>query len=179
MSNYRGVPYVCVLVTASISLLTYMSSTAGSTKVFTWFQNLTSITQILTWLSISVAYIRFHAALRAQNVPRSTLVFESPLQPYIAWFTLIFFATIAFFNGFYTFPSKTKGFDASGFVTAYVGLVIYAALFIFWKVYKRTRWVKSEEADITTGKAALDEADKHWPERRPRNVWERVWFFIA
>ncbi|KAL6715443.1 hypothetical protein ACLMJK_006404 [Lecanora helva] len=176
----RGVPYVCVLTTASISLLTYMSSTAGSTKVFTWFQNLTSITQILTWLSISIAYLRFHAALRAQGVDRSSsLVFKSPFQPYTAWFSLIFFATIALFNGFYTFPSRTRGFDASGFVTAYVALVIYGALFLGWKFWKGTRWVRSQEADIWTGKKALDEADGHWQERRPRNFWERMWVFIA
>jgi len=39
--------------------------------------------------------------------------------------------------------------------------------------------VRSEEADITSGKAALDAADAHWPDRRPRNFVERVWFWIA
>jgi len=175
----KGVPYYCVLLTASISLLTYMSCSAGSAKVFTWFQNLVAITQLLTWISISIAYIRFHAALRAQNISRDTLVFKSPCQPYTAWFSLIFFAVITLFNGFYTFPSENKGFDYQDFVTAYVGIVIYGALFVFWKVYKKTRWVRSEEADITTGKAAVDAADAHWPERKARNLLERVWFFIA
>ncbi len=178
-NSTRGVPYYCVAITASISLLTYMSSTTGSAKVFTWFQNIVSITQLLTWISISIAYIRFHSALRAQGISRDSLVFKSRFQPYTAWFSLIYFSVVAFFNGFYTFPSPTKGFDSSGFVTAYVGIPIYAGLYLFWKVLKRTRWVKSEDADITTGKAALDAADAHWPERRPRNIWERIWFFIA
>lgn len=77
------------------------------------------------------------------------------------------------------FPSPTKAFDKQDFVTAYVGIPIYAALFAFWKIFKKTRWVRSEQADIHTGKAALDAADEHWPERKPRNVWERIWFFIA
>lgn len=175
----QGVPYYCVMLTASISLLTYMSCSAGSGKVFTWFQNLVAITQLLTWMSISVAYIRFHAALRAQNISRNTLVFKSPFQPYTAWFSLIFFAIITLFNGFYTFPSKTKGFDKQDFVTAYVGIPIYAGLYVFWKVFKKTKCVKPQEADITTGKAALDAADAHWPKRRARNLWERVWFAIA
>jgi len=50
---------------------------------------------------------------------------------------------------------------------------------VFWKVFKRTKWVNPAEADITTGKAALDAADAHWPERIPRNVLERIWFWIA
>ena len=64
-------------------------------------------------------------------------------------------------------------------MTAYVGVVIYAVLFVGWKVWKRTKWVRSEEADIFTGKAALDAADAHWPVRKARNWVERVWFWVA
>ncbi len=162
-----------------MSLLTYMSCSAGSQNVFTWFQNLTAISVLFTWMSISIAYIRFHAALRAQHIPRQSLVFRAPFQPYLAWASLCFFAIITLFGGFWTFPSKSKKFDLNDFITAYVGIPIYCGLYAFWKVWKRTRWVKSEEADITSGKAALDAADAHWPDRRPRNFVERVWFWIA
>ena len=162
-----------------MSLLTYMSCAAGSQKVFTWFQALTAISVLFTWMSISIAYIKFHGALKARGVDRSTLKFRAPFQPYTAWFSLMFFAMITLFNGFWTFPSPTKKFDVNDFITAYVGIPIYFGLFIFWKLYKKTRWVPSAEADIMTGKAALDAADEHWPDRRPRNLWERIWFFIA
>ena len=156
-----------------------MSCSSGSEIVFEWFQNITAITAILTWMSVSFAYIKFYNALRAQGVSRDSLVFKSRFQPYTAWFSLCFFGMILFFNGFYTFPSKTKKFDRDDFITAYIGLVIYVVLFVFWKVFKRTRWVKPEEADIRTGKAALDAADGHWPQRVPNNWLERIWFFIA
>ena len=48
-----------------------MSCTSGSSTVFTWFQNLTTIANLFTWMSVSIAYIRFHAALKAQGVDRS------------------------------------------------------------------------------------------------------------
>lgn len=162
-----------------MSLLTYMSCSSGSQAVFQWFQNLTAITAILTWMSISFAYIKFHSALRAQGISRDTLVFKSRFQPYTAWFSLCFFAIIALFNGFYTFPSKTKSFDRNDFITAYIGIPLYCGLYLFWKVYRKTRWVKPEEADIQTGKAALDAADSHWPERKANNWWEKIWYFIA
>ena len=167
------------MITASISLLTYMSCSAGSSTVFTWFQNLTTVANLFTWMSVSIAYIKFHGALKAQGIDRSTLVFRSPLQPYTAYFSLIFFALITLFNGFYVFPSPTKSFDVNNFITAYVGIPIYFALYLFWKLVKRTKWVNAAEADIQTGKAALDAADAHWPERRARNVMEKIWFFIA
>ncbi|KAL9129419.1 MAG: hypothetical protein Q9217_002124 [Psora testacea] len=166
-------------ITASISLLTYMSCSAGSATVFTWFQNLTTIANLFTWMSVSVAYIRFHAALKAQGIDRDTLIFKSPFQPYTAYFSLIFFALITLFNGFYVFPSSTKGFDTNSFITAYIGVPIYFSLFLFWKIFKRTKFIKAYEADIQTGKAALDAADAHWPERKARNIIERIWFWIA
>ncbi len=170
-----GVPYYCVIITASISLLTYLSCSSGSAIVFTWFQNLVTIANLCTWMSICVAYIQFHRALKAQGVDRNTLVFKSPFQPYLAWFALGFFAMVTFFNGFDIF----KPFNINGFITDYIGIPIYALLYLFWKIFKRTKWVNPAEADITTGKAALDAADAHWPERKPRNVFERIWFWIA
>jgi len=130
-------------------------------------------------MSVSIAYIKFHTALRAQGISRDTLVFKSPFQPYLAWASLIFFAIITLFNGFYTLPSKTKPFDVNNFITAYVSIPIYFGLYAFWKIFRRTKWVNSSEADIQTGKAALDAADDLWPVRVPRNLAERVWFWIA
>lgn len=171
----NGVPYWAVLLTATISLLTYLSCSSGSTVVFQWFQNLTTIASLFTWCSICVAYIKFHNALKAQGVDRNTLVFKSPFQPYLAWGSLIFFSVIILFNGFYVFSP----FTVNGFITSYIGILIYFSLFAFWKIFKRTKWVKPEEADIYTGKAAMDAADLKWPDQTPRNIIEKIWFWIA
>ena len=170
-----GVPYWCVGITASISLLTYMSVSTGANDVFTWFQNLTTIAQLFTWCSICIAYLRFRSALLAQGVHRDTLVFKSPFQPYTAWFALIYFAIIIFFNGFKVF---TRGnWSVTNFLTAYIGMPIFFGLYAFWKILKRSPFVKASEADIWTGKAALDA--EIWPEQVPRNFLERIWFWIA
>ncbi|MCJ1348671.1 hypothetical protein MMC31_006904 [Peltigera leucophlebia] len=171
----RGVPYFCIGITASISLLTYLSCSSGSATVFEWFQNLTTIASLFTWVSICVAYIHFYFALKAQGIDRNTLVFKSPFQPYTAIFALAFFTIIIVFNGFDVFKPWTK----DKFITAYVGIPIYFALFAFWKIFKRTSWIPPSQADLHTGKAALDAADLNWPERKPRNFLEKVWFWIA
>lgn len=172
---FRGVPYFCIGITASISFLTYLSCSEGSATVFKWFQNLTTIANLFTWVSICIAYIHFYLALKAQGIDRNTLVFKSPFQPYTAIFALAFFSMIIIFNGFYVF----KPWVVDDFITAYVGIPIYFFLFLFWKIFKRTSWVPPSEADLHTGKAALDAADLNWPERKPRNMLERVWFWIA
>lgn len=170
-----GVPYYCVMVTALISGLTYLSAgSGGAAKAFTWFQNLTTISTLFTWVSICVAYIMFHKALLAQGVDRNTLIFKSPFQPYLAWICLVFFSLIILFNGF---DSIAGGFNVDSFITDYIGVPIYFGLYLFWKLFKRTHWRNPAEADIYTGKAALDAVD--WPERIPRNWLEKVWFWIA
>ncbi|KAM3418571.1 hypothetical protein BST61_g4547 [Cercospora zeina] len=170
-----GVPIYCVAITASIGLLTYMTVSSGAANVFGWFQTLTTITSVITWVNILVAYIAFRKALAAQGVDRNTLVFKSPWQPYTAWIPLVFFMIIIIFNGFAVF---TKGrWNSQDFVTAYICGPIYIAFFVFWKVVKRTKFVKSSEADIWTGKAELDA--EVWPDQTPKNWVEKVWYWIA
>ncbi|TKA67727.1 hypothetical protein B0A49_08091, partial [Cryomyces minteri] len=95
--------------------------------------------------------------------------------PFTAWGALFFWIMIILFNGFAVF---TKGnWSVDDFVTAYVGIPIYFAFFLFWKIFKRTSWVKPADADIWTGKAALD--NEVWPEQIPRNIFEKIWFWIA
>ena len=60
---------------------------------------------------------------------------------------------------------------------SYVCVPIYIVFFLFWKILKRTRFVKPHEADIFTGKAAIDA--EYWPEINPRNFVERIWFWLA
>ncbi|KAF1849302.1 uncharacterized protein K460DRAFT_365186 [Cucurbitaria berberidis CBS 394.84] len=173
-----GVPYYCVAITASIALITYMSVSTGANTVFLWFQNLTTIAQLFTWCSICVTYTRFRKALIAQGVDRNTLVFKSVFQPYTAWIAFTYFALILVFNGFKVFTQSPWGPDQlTSFFTAYVGVLIFVLLYAFWKIFKRTKFVIPAEADIWTGKAALDA--EVWPEQIPRNFLEKFWFWLC
>lgn len=177
-----GVPYWCVVCTALIAGLTYLSvkSGGGAATAFNWFQNLTTVASLFTWCSICLAYIRFHAALKAQGVDRNTLVFKSPFQPYLAWISFWYFAIIIIFNGFDVFVGEHHShWNVTNFLAAYIGIPIFFVLYFFWKILKRTKWISAYDADITTGKAALDAEDGQWPEQHPRNIFERIWFWIA
>ncbi|EOA90317.1 hypothetical protein ACJQWK_07998 [Exserohilum turcicum] len=176
--NKSGVPVYCVAITASISLLTYMSVSAGANKVFTWFQNLTTIASLFTWCTICYTYVHFRKACIAQNVDRSTMVFRSRWQPYQAWIAFVYFGLIILFNGFKVFTEHPwRSSQLTDFFTAYVGIPIFFLLYLFWKVFKRTKVVKASEADIWTGKAALDA--EVWPDQIPRNALERFWFWLC
>jgi amino acid transporter len=171
----NGIPYWCVAITAIVGLLAYMSVSSGANNVFLWFQSLVTIAQLFTWVSICVAYLRFRSALIAQGVDRNTLIFKSKWQPYTAWFALIYFSIIILFNGFVVFIHGH--WSVADFLTAYINIPIFIVLYAFWKIWKRSAFVKASEADLWTGKHAVD--SQVWPDQVARNVWEKIWFWIA
>jgi amino acid transporter len=125
-----------------------------------------------------VTYVQFRKALIAQGVDRNTLIFKSKWQPYTAWASFAYFALIIVFNGFKVFTKKHWGSDElTSFFTAYITVPIFFLLYAFWKIFKRSKVVNPAEADIWSGKAALDA--EVWPEQIPRNVLEKVWFWLC
>jgi amino acid transporter len=171
--NPSGVPYISVVVTASISLLSCLSCSSGSNTVFVWFQNLTTISTLFTWSEICVTYIKFHKAVQVQGLDRNFFVFRSPFQPYLAYFALSFFAVIIVFKGFYVFSP----WSVESFVTSYVGIPAFFTLFFFWKFVKMTKWIGAADVDLLSGKGAIDAIE--WPEVKARNALERVWFWVV
>lgn len=49
---------------------------------------------------------------------------------------------------------------------------IFLGFFLFWKIFKKTKFVNPAEADLWTGKAAIDA--QVWSVSTPKNVWEKV-----
>ncbi|KAA8649460.1 uncharacterized protein ATNIH1004_002131 [Aspergillus tanneri] len=172
-----GVPYACVGVTAALSLLVYLNVSASAAEVFFWISNLSSVSTLIVWASVALTYTRFHRGLRYHGIPRTGLPFRSPFQPYMAYFAIVFSCTVALFNGFDAFfPGR---FSAKSFVPPYVDIPIFAALFLGYKLVKRTRFVRLHEMDLWSGKDEADRLESLWEEPKPRNLLERIWFWIA
>ncbi|KAJ5835366.1 Amino acid/polyamine transporter I [Penicillium robsamsonii] len=172
-----GVPYACVVVTAALSLLVYLNVASSSAEVFFWISNLSSVSTLIVWSSIAATYVRFYQGLKHHGIPRSTLPFQSPFQPFLAYFAIVFSLTVAFFNGFDAFfPGH---FSAKTFIPPYIDIPIFACLFLGYKILKRTKFVKVEDMDFWSGREEIDRLESVWEEPKPRNYLERIWFWIA
>ncbi|KAK4621235.1 putative proline-specific permease put4 [Fulvia fulva] len=172
-----GVPYACVAATSLLSLLAYLNVSNGSAQVFIWFSNISAVSTLLVWGSICITYLRFYQGLKHNGIERTSLPWKSPLQPYLAYFGLCFCSVVALFNGYDAFfPGQ---FSAKTFVPPYIDIPNFLALFLSYKIVKRTRVVKLGEMDLWSGKAEIDRQEPLWPKRIPRNWIERVWFWIA
>jgi amino acid transporter len=75
--------------------------------------------------------------MKAQGIPRETLPWKAPLQPYAAWVGFIGSTIITLVAGF---PVFLKGnWSSSDFVASYIGIPIFIAPIIGWKLFHRTK----------------------------------------
>lgn len=176
-TNKRGVPYAAVLVTWLPGLLAYLTLSDSSARVFDWFVNISTISGFVAWIVVLVTYLRFRKALAHQGLLH-TLPYRTPLQPYATWAVLGVLSILTLTNGFQVFFPDV--WSVSGFLAAYITIPIFLALYLGHKVVRKTRFaIPVQEIDVISGKAEMDAYCAMDEEPVPKNVWQKIWFWIA
>lgn len=123
---------------------------------------------VLTWISLLIAHICFIRARKAQGVPDSSIPYKAPLGINGSYVALFFCVLIAFTRSFNVFihDSEYGNFDYKTFITAYLGIPVYVTAFFAWKFIKKTELIKPHNADIWTGKAAIDREEEEFVARK-------------
>ncbi|KAL8826646.1 MAG: hypothetical protein Q9170_007321 [Blastenia crenularia] len=175
--NKHGVPYLCVAVTSLLACLVYLSVSSGSATVFQWFVNLTTISGYIAWIILLITYLRFRKALEFNGM-LDQRPYKSPGQPYATYFALFLLIILTLTNGFQVFfPGK---FTASSFLAAYITLPIVIVLYLGHKIWFRTPlFLQVQQIDVYSGKKEADRLEELDEPPIPRNVLERIWFWIA
>ncbi|KAK2002620.1 amino acid permease [Colletotrichum falcatum] len=146
--NRFGTPHYAVGLTCLLMPLVYLNVANNTSVVFGWFLNITTVAGLIGWIVIEVTYLRFYAGLKAQGYSRNDLPYQSPGQPYISWITLAMVTLIVFFSGFDVFT--IGNFSASVFLTCYLNIFIFAALYIFFKLRLTSRIIAVNDMDFET-----------------------------
>ncbi|WRT64945.1 uncharacterized protein IL334_001885 [Kwoniella shivajii] len=165
-TNKSGVPYYAVIFSFLFGPLAYLSlGSGGAAQAFSWILSLSTIAGLLAWMTLSICFIRFYAACKAQGLDRNTLPYKGRFQPYAAWIGAIGSLIITLISGFSVF---LKGnWNTSDFIANYIGIPIYIIPFVLWKLSKRTSFRKASEIDLWSGRFDPSEA----PEEHPPTTW--------
>lgn len=67
--------------------------------------------------------------------------------------------------------------STSGFFTAYISLILFVVLYVGHKLITRSPFVKSEEADLDTGRTEVDEM--YFEEAKPTTLWGKFWAWLG
>ncbi|KAK3192302.1 hypothetical protein K4F52_001515 [Lecanicillium sp. MT-2017a] len=165
-----GVPVYCVAVVSVITCITFLVSSNSAAKVFQWFVDLTTTGLIATYTMMLVIFICWYRASKAQGLESSSLPYTAPYAPYWPYFAVFLGCVALLFIGFDAFVP----FKVQGFITSYFCLPYSATLFLFWKVYKKTSFVKPECADLYSGKEEADAECREWEEGGIEENWQKA-----
>lgn len=105
------------------------------------------------------------------------VTYRPPLQIFGAYACIFFFSLVTITNGYAVFFD----FNGSDFVAAYITIPIVLFIYIVHAVWTRNwKWMAPpEEIDVTTGLAEVEEETKNYVPAVPKNIFQRIWFWIA
>ena len=99
--------------------------------------------------------MRFYQGLAYHGIDRDTLPYRAPFQPYASYFGILFINLIILFNGFQVFLSKSWNVD--DFITDYICLPVFFVLYLFWKIFTHSKFVRVQDMDFKIGRREQDE----------------------
>jgi amino acid transporter len=147
--NHYGLPIYAVLASSCFVPLAYLDCSSQAGVAFNWFVSLTNTSGYISWIVCCIVYLRFRKARLAQGV---SVPYSSVVQPYAGWICMVFFLVLLLCNGFTCFyPGE---FTASGFLTTYIGIPLFLAIFAGHKltVGRKDPWMyRPEDIDVVTG----------------------------
>lgn len=161
--NKSGVPIYSVLLSLAWAFLAFLQLGEELSTVLDWIVNLVSASQLTNFFLLCVTYNFFRRACISQGIDRNDrrlFPFRSWCQPYmsiVAGFTVFCFMWI---QGYTVF---LKGqWSVETFLFNYFIIFLDIAIFILWKVIKRTKMIRPEDADLQTGLAEVEEHEKYY-----------------
>lgn len=166
-----GLPIYCLGIVMLFPFLAFLAVSNSSVVVLTWLTNIITAAQIIDHIVISITYIFFHRAVKAQGIDRKTLPYCGWFQPYGAYISATFLISVVFCYGYSTF--LPGNFTIDGFFTYYTMLLVAPITFFGWKFTKKTKLVKPNEADLVWEKPEIDIYEASF-EEIPVGFWVEI-----
>ncbi|KAG8417915.1 hypothetical protein J3458_005368 [Metarhizium acridum] len=148
----NGVPIYCFCVVMCFPFLSFLQVGNGSRKVVGWLVDLITAGGIIDYLTMSVTFIFYYRACKAQGIDRKTMPYYGRFQPYCAYIALFFQSLVVIFYGYTAFTP----WSVESFFRNYTMQILAPILFFGWKFYKRTSFVKPHEADLVWERPTID-----------------------
>ncbi|EXL76486.1 hypothetical protein FOPG_08760 [Fusarium oxysporum f. sp. conglutinans race 2 54008] len=145
--NRFGIPYVAVSLYGLFMALGYMTLSDSASTVFTWLQDLVSISTLVNWITICIVYLRFVHACNRQGINRQKeLPWAAPFQPYTTYVSLVLFVLLFFTGGFTTFIYGQ--WEIESFISNYFNLPFTLIMYFGYKLWFKTKVIPLEDVQL-------------------------------
>ena len=178
----KGRPYWALAVTGVFSTIcTYINCSNTGGIIFTWFSSITATVYFMTWIVMGITNIQFHRAIDIQKR-------DFWVQPY-AWklrgfpVTAVTLTVLSLFvlimTAWVAGAPVGGGGNAESFFEIFLGVPIWVAAFLFWKILKRSKFAKLEEVDLDTGRRPLSADDIAFLDKYySQPMWNRALSYV-
>ncbi|KAG7707569.1 hypothetical protein KL930_002653 [Ogataea haglerorum] len=156
LCNGNGIPIFSVAITTVFALLSLLQLGKNSSVVLNWIVNLCTGGQLINYGWMTITYIGFYRALKAQGFDRRALPYRSWFQPYSIYIVTFFVWIQIFVIGYTVF--LPGWWQVSDFLFYYLMIFVNIGLFVFWKLFRRTKFIRSKDVDLVSG---LEEVEAH------------------
>ncbi|GAA5984787.1 hypothetical protein JCM10908_003504 [Rhodotorula pacifica] len=175
----NGLPLPALIMTSLIGLLAYMNCGTSSATAFNYLVNLSSVTGIINWLVILLAYLRFYYGCKRQGIDRRDFPYRAPFQPWASYFGAIMLTLVILFSDYQVFLADS--WDTPSFITAYITIPIFFIMMLGWKIIKKTKFVRLDDMDFDSGRRQLDDMEEEEKARyTPPTTWyEKLWALVV
>merc|ERR1711939_196064 len=165
----NGVPIYCVGMVLVITLLSFLQLNNSSATVLQWFVNLITASQLINFSVMTFTFLKWKKACEVQGLDRNTLHYKAWWSPFTAYYALTATTIMTFVGGYTVF---LPGFwDIPTFFFSYTMVGVFPLLFVGWKFFKKTKWLKPEEVDLRKDMDELEEYERDYVPKPPRNTF--------
>ena len=156
----NGIPIYCFLVVMIFPFLSFLQLSNGSATVLTWLVNLSTGATVVDNIVMCITYICFYNACKAQGFDRAKLPYTGRFQPYCGYLGAAWMVLIATCYGYSAF----RPWDVVSFFIDYTMVILAPLLFLGWKLFRGTRWLRPGEVDIRWEAPLIDAIEESDPD---------------
>lgn len=150
--NSSGVPVYCFCIVMLFPLLSFLQVDSGSAKALNILLSLITGGGVVDYIVMSITFLFYYRACQVQGVDRRTRPYYGYFQPYGAWIALVLQTIVLYTYGYTAFTP----WDTTNFFANYTMQLLAPLLFLAWKVIKKTKLIKPEEADLVWDRPAIE-----------------------
>ncbi|EXJ67600.1 AAT family amino acid transporter [Cladophialophora psammophila CBS 110553] len=186
----EGRPLVAIIISSLIGFLCYIVAAGPdtTTQAFNWMIAISGLASIFTWGTICLCHIRFRSAWRLAGRTLDELAFKSQATVYGSWLGLIMNILILvaqFWTGFapVDYAEMSASELVESFFEVYLAAPIVIAMYVGYKLVKKTKLRRTSEIDITSGRREVPNLMEILEEERRVQAtwpwWKKSWKMVC
>ncbi|KAK9712887.1 hypothetical protein K7432_006831 [Basidiobolus ranarum] len=146
--NSNGIPIYALMVTTVVACIAFASSFVPNSQIYTWLLNASGVCGFIAWLGIALSHYRFRKAFLRQGHSLSELPYTAMFYPFGPLFALFLCTVVIIGQGYVGFA--TDPIDWSSIISNYLAVFIFIILFVGYKIFAKTKFVRLEDCDLST-----------------------------